>query len=279
MAPIRFELTLGIDMRTEEFVKAMRRTYDLYYLGGAYRRRYPRPNASTLDFVLTHAVPDAHRILDFGCGEGRYCFALLERTNAHVTAYDISASSLLALHAQLMASAYRERVTLAGAEMSQLDRDAPYDAILMLFGVLSLIGDRAARVEVLSALRRLICEDGRLVVSVPSIWRRRPCDLLRHALARRLRRAEPPLHEGGNIQFVRSVRGRALTFFYHLYGVRDLRRDLEEAGFAVRRCEAESLLPEWCVTQSRLIERIDRTLCRWLPAALGYGIRVLAVPA
>jgi SAM-dependent methyltransferase len=266
-------------MKTDEFVKAMRRTYDLYYLGGAYRRRYPRPNAATLDFVLDHGARNAERILDFGCGDGRYCFALLERTNANVTAYDISASSLIALNARLMGSDYRRRVSLACAEVSQLEHGAPYDAILMLFGVLSLIGDRAARVETLSALRRLVREDGLLVISVPSIWRRRPWELLRHALARRLRRAKPPLHEGGNICFVRSVEGRSLTFFYHLYGARDLRAELAAAGFAVRRCEAESLLPEWCVTQSRLIEAFDRKLCRWLPPILGYGIRVLAAPA
>lgn len=265
-------------MKTEEFVKAMRRTYDLYYLDGAYRRRYPRPNAATLDFVLDHGARDAERILDFGCGDGRYCIALLERTNANVTAYDISASSLIALNARLMGSEDRKRVSLAGTEMSQLEHDAPYDAVLMLFGVLSLIGDRVARVETLSRLRRLIREDGRLMISVPSIWRRRPSELLRHAVARRLRRAKPPLHEGGNICFVRSVDGRALTFFYHLYGVRDLHAELADAGFDVRRCEAESLLPEWCVTQSHLIEALDRRLCRWLPPILGYGIRVLATP-
>lgn len=267
-------------MNTDEFAKAMRRTYDLYFLGGDYRRRYPRPNAATLACVLTNGGRDAQRILDFGCGDGRYCMALLERTRAHVTAYDISASSLIALNARLSGTPLRGRVSLAGTDMSQLLQTyaAPYDVVLMLFGVLSLIGDRAARIESLSQLRRLTADDGRLVISVPSIARRRPLELLRHAWARRQRRARPPLDEGGNIRFTREVGGKPLTFFYHLYGVRDLREELSRAGYAVLRCEAESLLPEWCVTQSRMLGWLDRNLCRRLPAVLGYGIRIVAVP-
>lgn len=267
-------------MIADEFAKRMRRTYDLYFLGGEYGRRYPGPNAATLDFVLANGGRDARRILDFGCGDGRYCFALLDRTRAHVTAYDISASSLIALNARLSTTPYRERVSLAGTDMMQLlhTYEAPYDVVLMLFGVLSLTGDRAARVETLSHLRRLIADDGRLVITVPSIARRRPVELLRHALARRLGRARPPLDESGNIHFTRDVGGKPLTFFYHLYGVRDLSDELAEAGYAVQCREAESLLPEWCVTQWRLLGWLDRKLSRWLPAIAGYGIRVVAVP-
>ena len=270
----------GDRMKTDEFAKAMRRTYDLYFLGGDYGRRYPRPNAATLGFVLANGGRDAQRILDFGCGDGRYCLALLEHTRAHVTAYDISASSLIALNARLSGTPFRGRVSLAGTGMSQLLHTyaAPYDVVLMLFGVLSLIGDRAARIDTLSQLRCLIAEDGRLVVTVPSIARRRPVELLRHALARRLGRARPPLDEGGNIRFTREVSGKPLTFFYHLYGVRDLTDELSQAGYAVQCCEAESLLPEWCVTQSRVLGWLDRKLSRRLPAVLGYGIRIVAVP-
>lgn len=266
-------------METDEFAKQMRRTYDMYFLGGGYRRRYPRPNAATLDFVLAHGARDAERILDFGCGDGRYCLALLERTCAHVTAYDISASSLIALHARAMNTPYRKRLTLAGDDISQLECDASYDLVLMLFGVLSLVGDRAARAETLSKLRRLMHGQSRLVVSVPSIWRRRPIELIRYATLRMAGRARPPFDEGGNIFFSLSAEGQRLTFFYHLYSLRDLHADLSAAGFAVLRCEAESMLPEWCVTQSRLLEWVDRRLCAWLPAVCGYGLRVLAVPA
>jgi hypothetical protein len=74
------------------------------------------------------------------------------------------------------------------------------------------------------------------------------------------------------------VSGKPLTFFYHLYGVRDLTDELSQAGYAVQCCEAESLLPEWCVTQSRVLGWLDRKMSRRLPAVLGYGIRIVAVP-
>lgn len=265
-------------METNELTARMRRTYDRYFSSGGYRMRYPRPNPATLDFVLAHGGLDAERILDFGCGDGRYSIALLEQTHAHVTAYDISAAALIALDARLTGTPYRKRVTVAGDSIATLGRDAPYDVVLMLFGVLSMIGDRAARVETLSALRRLMHDQGRLVLSVPCIWRRQPVELMLHAAARRLRRAEPPLDEGGSITFSRCVDGQRWKFFYHLYGLPGLDADLTAAGFIVRHCEAESFLPEWCVTRARGVARLDRAICAWLPATLGYGLRVLATP-
>ena len=42
--------------------------------------------------------------------------------------------------------------------------------------------------------------------------------------------------------------------------------------------QAESVLPEWLVTQNRVLGRVDAWVSRILPAALGYGIRVVAKP-
>lgn len=259
--------------------QAMQRTYDQYFSDDGYRRRYPRPNAGTLDYLLSSGARDATRILDFGCGNGRYSLAVLAGSSASLTAYDISAASLLEFQRHLARTSLQDRVTLVHDDLAALGQPASYDMILMLFGVLSHVGPRAARIEVLATLRRLIRDDGRLILSVPSIYRRRPWELFKCALARRLRRAEPPHDEAGNIHFTRHVRGHRLTFFYHLYTMRELRTELAAAGFAVRECAAESVLPEWCVTQWRGVRRIDRMLAARIAPALGYGIRVLAVPA
>ncbi len=256
----------------------MERTYDRYFASSGYRRRYPRPNEATLDYLLANGARDARSVLDFGCGNGRYSRALLEHSSAALTAYGISASSLNEFEQDQRATPYRERVTFVHDDLSALGESAAYDLILMLFGVLSHIGDRAARIRALTTLRRLMRDDGRLILSVPSIFRRRPWELLKWALARRLGRARAPQDEPGNIYFTRHAHGHDLTFFYHLYAMKDLRAELGEAGFAISHCEAESVFPEWCVTRSNFLRGVDARLSAWIPAALGYGIRVLAVP-
>ncbi len=253
-------------------------TYDRYFQNDGYRMRYPRPNPSTLSYLLRNGAADAERILDFGCGNGRYALALLARSNAEITAYDISAASLAQFEDELARTPYAERVRMVQGNGSRLGRSPRYDMILMLFGVLSHLGDRATRIEALRRMRRLIRADGRLIVSVPSSLRRRPRELLKWSLARRLQVALPPLSEDGNIYFTRHVDGQPLTFFYHLYSPKQLRSELSAAGFAVQSCEAESLLPEWWVSQSRTLSGLDRIAARLLPPALGYGIRALAVP-
>jgi SAM-dependent methyltransferase len=257
----------------------MRRTYDQYFDGQAYRRRYPRPNQATLDYLLANGARDAARILDFGCGNGRYALSLLALTHARVTAYDISGASLHAFAEALVRTPHEDRVQFVHDDLAALMRTGQHDLALLLFGVLSHLGDRAARIDALRRVRQLLRDDGRLILSVPSLHRRRPFDLAHCGLLRALARARPPLDEPGSVAFTRRVAGDALSFFYHLYTVRELRDELEIAGFALRHCEAESLLPEWCVACSPRLARLDRLLARRLPPALGYGIRALAVPA
>jgi SAM-dependent methyltransferase len=256
----------------------MKSTYDRYFLSSGYQQRYPRPNVGTLDFLLENGARNADCILDFGCGNGRYSLALLEHSQATLTAYDISAPSLAEFESRLRDTPYRERVTFVHDDWKCLEETESPDLILMLFGVLSHIGDSSARIETLSRLRRLIREDGRLILSVPSVFRRRPGDMLKSTFARRLGLAKAPLNESGNIYFTREVNGDLLTFFYHLYTLKRLRAELAAAGFAIRHCEAESVLPEWLLMRSKLLCAVDHALSAWIPPELGYGIRVLATP-
>ncbi|AEK61456.1 class I SAM-dependent methyltransferase [Collimonas fungivorans] len=265
-------------MSADDISRAMQATYDHYYLSEGYRRRYPEPNIATMAYLLQNGLADVSQILDFGCGNGRYSLALLEKTKAHLTAYDISAASLAEFESQLRSTPHRERVSFVHDNLDGLNRYASYDAILMLFGVLSHVVERDLRLQTLHKMRSLIRPDGKLILSVPSIFRRRPWELLKYSLARAMGYAAPPQDEAGNIRFTRRIEGRNLTFFYHLYSLRTLREELAEAGFAIMECQPESLFPEWLVTQSSLVRCIDRRLCSWIPAQLGYGMRVLADP-
>jgi SAM-dependent methyltransferase len=255
----------------------MQRTYDWYFMSNGYRDRYPRPNAATLNYILANGAREASSILDFGCGNGRYSLELLARCKARLTGYDISASSLQEFSESLWRSVLRERVALVHDDLFALAEQGPYDMILMLFGVLSHVGDRAARIRMLSVLRKLIRAEGRLIVSVPSAFRRRPTDLAKWSLARRFGLARAPQDEPRNIYFTRRVNGCRVRFFYHLYTRVELENELAEAGFRVLHCEAESFFPEQWVTRSAFVRRIDAWFSRWAPATFGYGIRALAV--
>jgi 2-polyprenyl-3-methyl-5-hydroxy-6-metoxy-1,4-benzoquinol methylase len=260
------------DMVTDE----MRETYDKYFLSNGYTDRYPVPNPATLDYILRHGARRATHILDFGCGDGRYALALLARTGARLTGYDISRPSLQALERSLQGTPYRERVTLVGGDIDNLAQSSKFDLVLMLFGVLSHVGNRATRIDTLRRLRERMSPGAQLILSVPSIYRRRPLDLCRYACARQLGRARPPQHEAGNIYFVRQVHGERLRFFYHLYTVARLSDELRAAGFALQDPEAESVFPEWWLMRSRRLQSMDRKLSRWIAASLGYGIRARA---
>lgn len=258
---------------------AMAALYDDYYTSLDYRKRYPRPNRATLEFLLRNGAVAAERVLDYGCGNGRYALPLLQQTGAHVTGYDISQAAIAEFASYLAGQPLARRAALRCGEPEILEGTGSYDLILLLFGVLSHIGERRDRVAALRRMRRLIAPGGRLILTVPSVFRRRPLELARAQLQRLSGRASGPQQEPGNVFFTRTIAAGPHRFFYHLYSVKNLREELGEGGFALRQASAESLFPEWMVTQFGGLGRLDAAVLPLLPASLGYGIRAVATPA
>lgn len=258
---------------------AMAHLYDHYFACHAYEKRYPQPNQATLAFLMTQGASNAQRILDFGCGNGRYALALLQATSASVTGCDISEAALQEFRSHLDDLRFGARTRLLLGDASALAGSGRYDVVLMLFGVLSHIGVRSARLDTLRHLRSHMTPGGKLLLTVPSQWRRRPIELICAAIERLRGSAQGVLIEEGNILFSRMLGGESHQFFYHLYTVQRLRDELREAGFQTTLIEAESVLPEWLITQHPWIGGIDARVARLLPAFLGYGIRAVAIPA
>lgn len=250
----------------------LRELYDCYYGSQDYDTRYPRPNAGTWRFLCDHGFLGADLLLDLGCGSGRYAVPLLQSGQMWLVGCDISAVAIERLDQRLRELGLRDRAQLMACSLASLPPQMQFDAIVLLFGVLSHLGTRVQRVQALRDLRGRIAPGGRLALSVPCLWRRRPLEVLRAWL-------RAPGGACGDISFERWIDGRWRTFFYHLYTPRTLREELAEAGWSLSVIEAESLLPEWLVTQWPVFSRIDDILARRLPAALGYGLRALALPA
>lgn len=250
----------------------LRELYDRYYDSHDYDARYPRPNAGTWRFLTSHGFLSSDLLLDLGCGSGRYAVPLLQAGPMWLVGCDISGVAIARLDQRLRALGLRDRAQLLAGSLASLPPQMQFDAIVMLFGVLSHLGSRVQRIEALRDLRRRITPGGRLALSVPCIWRRRPLEVLWAWF-----RAPGAIPE--DIRFERWIAGSKRSFYYHLYSPHTLRQELAEAGWALCALEAESLLPEWLVTQWPALSRLDDALARRLPAALGYGLRALARPA
>ena len=275
--PVKDDLPAPI-RDNHQITEAMTDLYDRYYTSHEYEKRYPKPNQGTLHFLFDNGAKEAKDILDFGCGNGRYALPLLQQTNARLTGFDISHAAIAELSRFLQNNPHAERMRLFDGDAQILNGQGDYDMVMLMFGVLSHVGDHTARLATLKQLRSLMRPEGKLVLSVPSIFRRRPLELFAAHWQRMTGKARDTQKEPGNILFTRNIDKQAHQFFYHLYSVAGLRAELQEAGFTITTLSPESLLPEWMITQHDLLGKLDEALLPLLPAALGYGIRAVAVP-
>jgi SAM-dependent methyltransferase len=245
--------------------------YNDYFASQYYEERYPRANPATLAFLRQHGVDDAANVLDVGCGNGRYGLALLDSISGRLVGCDISEVAITAFRSRLSGHPGRERVRLLVGDIGTVSPEARFDRILMMFGVLSHVGPREARVESLRQLRVRAHASSRLLLTVPSVWRRMPRELLRSLWT-------ADRDTWGDVSYQRPIYSQLQTFHYHLYSVARLRRELAEGGWRLEVVEAESILTETQVCHSQWAARLDALLRHMVPAALGYGLRAMASP-
>lgn len=252
--------------------------YETYFRTGLYDSRYPAPNPRTLRTVLGLLDGTRSRILDFGCGSGRYAGLLLERSAATVVAYDTSVTALAMLQRRLGAHVRSGRLVPLRGGIEELvrwvGRHGPLDVALLLFGVLGHVAGRAERVRLLRHVVGLLAPRGVLMLSVPNRRRR-----FRAEQARCRERVARGVLEEGDVVYVRKAAdGSEIGMFYHLYTPDELRQDLKAAGLTLCWLEAESVLPERHVVASRPLAMLDGILRRVTPISLSYGFLALARP-
>jgi 2-polyprenyl-3-methyl-5-hydroxy-6-metoxy-1,4-benzoquinol methylase len=257
-------------------------TYNQYFASGAYDDRYPQSNSHTLQILLNHIhqFPSPH-ILDFGCGDGRYALPLLQRTNADLVAYDISDMAIKNLQRNVSSLSLnlRSKITLVEGEIDKLKDYAPFDMVMVMFGVLSHISGYQNRLDILRRIAGLLRSDGQgiLILSVPNAFRRFFLEQLKCNLLGRLGSPISEDNQTGNIVYSRSFNPTTqVSMYYHLYTPHSLTQELGAVGFETKAILPESILPESVVTQYQALGVGDRWLSSWLPASLGYGLLAIA---
>jgi SAM-dependent methyltransferase len=246
--------------------------YDRYFATDGYERRYPGPNPSTLARCLQAIAEAGPRVIDFGCGGGRYSRPLLERSAARIIGYDLSAVALARLRQRCAEHVASGRLLPVGGSLDTLAAVAAgqggVDVVLMLFGVLAHIPGRTARRETLAALRAMLRPGGRLIVSVPNARRR----FRREQAADRAAGGLEP----GDITYVRRCDAEEIRLYYHLYGRAELEAELAACGFRPLATWAESVLPEPTVARSTLAAVLDGVLGGLCPLDWAYGLLTVA---
>jgi SAM-dependent methyltransferase len=245
--------------------------YNRYFASRLYDQRYPRPNPSCLALIMNEIRQQGTRVLDFGCGNGRYAAPLLERTDAALVAYDISPEAIRELSQRQAPHLESGRLQPVLGDLAAL-REATgagerFDLAIMMFGVLGHIFPRALRQEALATLRDLLRPGGRLIVTVPNVQRR----FLKEQTAARQRGLEP-----GDILYRRRTHDRTIHMYYHLYTLEEFQQELKQAGFHLVRLRAESVLPESGVVKSTPLRWLDQMLAAATPLRYAYGFLAVA---
>jgi SAM-dependent methyltransferase len=208
---------------------------DERYLRTVVAEKRPAQSASQARDAarLAGCGPDA-LILDAGCGNGRHALPLA-REGYQVVALD--SSGVLLAAARRAARGGRSPHFVHGSYTALPFAPGAFDSVLCLGTALGYLGEQGDRAA-LREFRRVLAPGGRLVIET----------LHRDELGGRLcEHDERPLARGATLRFERRFdRGRRVmreaqrledgasrTYELRVYGADELRRMLEDAGFAV----------------------------------------------
>jgi len=254
-------------------IPSMSAVYDQYFRSGLYTRRYPRPNPAMARLIRS-VMPAQAKVLDFGCGNGRYLPLFLEQPGFRVTAYDISAEAVATVRSAFATEIADGRLDVVFGGMPELQaaiEPGSQDLILLLFGVLGHIRGRAERIATLRALRALLRPGGRLLLTVPNRRRRFHAEQARCAKLVSQGELEP-----GDVLYSRQSDSITLDLFYHLFTQADFLAELREAGLTIVSTFAESVLSEHTLITLPGGAAIDAVLQRLCPLDYAYGFGALA---
>lgn len=169
-------------------------------------------------------ISDVHGIaLDIGCGNARHLIPLAEKCRVAV-GLDFSMEMLRVAGKKVAGS--HNVVLVCGDACALPFPDESFDAALFIAALHNIRG-RENRVCALRELKRVLAPDGRALISVWSKWQ--------DAFRRHFMIKFPVSEEHGDILIPWRKDGMNVPRFYHLYGMREFRRDILRAGLRIEK--------------------------------------------
>lgn len=197
--------------------------------------------------VLPQALAGAKRVLDLGCGTGRWAVPLALQ-GYDVIGVDLSPDLLSQLNQK--AATAGVSVPCVQANLVELDClvDESCDAAICLFSTLGMVNGRKNRLCMLRHVARILRPGGRLLVHAHNRWQN-----LWHSPGRRWLLANLAQTLRGRAEWgdrIFSDRG-VQQLFLHIYSRRELHQELRRAGFQIVECiplngrQAQALSHRW----------------------------------
>ena len=182
--------------------------------------------------VLDSAFSEPGRLIDLGCGTGRHLVHFASR-GFSVTGVDLSEHMLDVTRAKMRlhghhATFIRDDIT----ELGQVP-GGQFRYALLMFSTLGLVRGGANRLRCLQQAHRVLCRGGLLGLHVHNRWHNLWSAGTRGWFIRNL---FEPLLTGRQIGDKVMPRYRGIAGMYlHVFSLREIRRLLKAAGFAVER--------------------------------------------
>ena len=178
------------------------------------------PWQECLDFIATCSGTG----VDIGCGNGRHLIPLARRCD-RVIGLD-SASAMAGIARKNLRQACLDNAAIMVANAARLPLvDNAADCILFIASLHNIPG-RGRRVAALCELRRVLRPGGKALLSVWSKWQ----DRWRR---KSLQQLFMPGRKAGDVMVPWKKDDMDVQRFYHLYGRRELQRDIRQAGLYV----------------------------------------------
>ncbi len=181
-----------------------------------------------IDFI--DSLPKTSIVADVGSGNGRHLIPCAKHCKK-VIGLDVSGELLKITQEKLMENKL-VNVDLVHSDAVNIPlNENSVDAVLFI-AALHNVPQRYRRIKALKEINRILKPNGKAIISVWSRWQDK---FRQHFLRKCLTKVDK--NEFGDIDVYWRQHGLNIPRFYHLYSKRELKQDLEQAGFEILELE------------------------------------------